>query len=134
MTTSILKAGKTLTMMINQPWQPPQLYMASNCPQSEVGKNQYQDDGTIKTKHFISETDNNSSQDTTATDDNKQPPNNLQSLLAMLNDSQTAAQVYMILDQQSATMNSDMNPTNITPIKLTPAASTPADAMGIDQE
>ena len=101
---------------------------------AELGKNQYRDDGTIKTKHFVLETDNYSTQDTTATDDDKQFSNNLQSLLAMLNDPQTAAQVRTILDHQSSTTNSDTNPTNVTPMKPTPAASTAADAMDIDQE
>ena len=97
---------------------------------AELGKNQYQ----IKTKHFVLETNNKSTQDTTATNDDKKPPNTLQSWLAMLNDPQIAAQVCTILDQQPSTTNSDMNLTNVTPTKPTPAASTPADAMDIDQE
>ena len=104
---------------------------------STLGKNQYQDDGTIKTKHFALDTDNNSTQESTKTpNSNDNPSTNLQSLLELLKDPQTAEQVRTILQQTEAqpSTTEDTNPT-VTPTK-SPATTTTTDddTMDIDQE
>ena len=68
----------------------------------ELRKKQYQDDGTIKTKHLISES-HASTQESMTT--NTTLPANLQSLLTILNDPHMAAQVRAILDQQNSNPN-----------------------------
>ena len=68
-----------------------------------LGKNQYQDNGTIKTKHFALKSDNNSTQESTTTPtSNNSSPLNLQSLLALLKDPQMAQQVWTALSQTEA--------------------------------
>ena len=124
-----------------------------------LGKNQYQDDGTIKTKHFALESDNNSTQEssTTPTSNNSSPPN-LQSLLALLKDPQMAQQVRTALSQTVAQQPTSedahpaLSPTEarqptsenahptVTPTKTTPPdtnttnQTADADDMEIDQE
>ena len=92
---------------------------------SELGKNQYHDDGTIKTKQLVPESDSSTQASTTT---NNTSPANLQSLLAILDDPDMAAQVRAILDQQKPNpVDTPEEPATISPTK-------PTDAMDIDQE
>ena len=105
---------------------------------NKLGKNQYQDDGTIKTKQLVPESDEATQASTTT---NTTSPANLQSLLAILDDPDTAAQVRAILDQQNPNPNPNPNPgatseepVAISPMKPTETSTTPGHAMDIDQE
>ena len=73
-------------------------------------KNQYQDDGTIKTKQLVPESDASTQASTTT---NTTSPANLQSLLAILDDPDMAAQVRPILDQQNNNPNPNPNPSPV---------------------
>ena len=87
---------------------------------NNLGKNQYHDDGTIKTKHFLANTSSTGTTTTTPT------PPDITALLSLLQDPKTSEQVRAALNQQDSTTT---EATSITPTK-----DNSPEAMEVDQE